>query len=71
MAGAANVIVLCANSQCGAILRTASTASLLHTVVQSSEGERYFVCPRCNVRCVLGPERRRTARAAEASSAAK
>jgi predicted RNA-binding Zn-ribbon protein involved in translation (DUF1610 family) len=51
------MIVRCRRLDCGAILRTAQSASVFHTVVARDEMGMYFICPRCGTRNQL-PERR-------------
>jgi hypothetical protein len=48
------MIVLCENSDCGAVLRAAATYSPTQTVVRREGDQQFFDCPRCGKRTSIG-----------------
>jgi hypothetical protein len=52
------MVVLCANPDCGAVLRVGLQSSLTEAVIESDLDGRYFACPRCALRTRLDSGRR-------------
>lgn len=53
-----SMIVLCRRPDCGAILRTAQSHSLLQTVLARDAAGMFFMCPRCGARNEVVDRRR-------------